>query len=85
MTAATIEMAMYAIELAGNRRGTEWTDDLTSAILDADFGGQPMTDLDFGSFFMQLVTAGNDTTKGMLGSGLLTPATASRPAGRAAG
>jgi cytochrome P450 len=31
-----------------------------------------MSDIDFGSFFVQLVTAGNDTTKGMLSSGLLT-------------
>ena len=31
-----------------------------------------MTDLEFGGFFVQLVTAGNDTTKGMLSSGLLT-------------
>jgi cholest-4-en-3-one 26-monooxygenase len=69
--AAAIEMAMYAIGLAATRRGVP-SDDLFSAILAADFGGQPMTDLDFGSFFVQLVTAGNDTTKGMLGSGLLT-------------
>ncbi|WP_082943647.1 cytochrome P450 [Mycobacterium sp. 1274761.0] len=70
--AATMEMALYAIELAANRRSGPHTDDLTSAILDADFGGQPMSDIDFGSFFVQLVTAGNDTTKGMLGCGLLT-------------
>jgi cytochrome P450 len=70
--AATIEMAMYAIELAANRRQGDHTDDLTTAILEADFGGQPMSDIEFGSFFVQLVTAGNDTTKGMLGSGLLT-------------
>jgi cytochrome P450 len=69
---ASIEMAIYAIELAATRRRGDRTDDLTSAILDADFGGQPMSDIDFGSFFVQLVTAGNDTTKGMLGSGLLT-------------
>jgi cytochrome P450 len=29
-----------------------------------------MSDIDFGSFFVQLVTAGNDTTKTMLSSGL---------------
>ena len=63
---------MYAIELAANRRRAGHTDDLTTAILEADFGGQPMSDIEFGSFFVQLVTAGNDTTKGMLGSGLLT-------------
>jgi cytochrome P450 len=31
-----------------------------------------MTEAEFATFFVQLVTAGNDTTKGMLGSGLLT-------------
>jgi len=30
-----------------------------------------MSDIDFGSFFVQLVTAGNDTTKTMLAGGLL--------------
>ena len=44
-----------------------------------------MTDVDFGSFFVQLVTAGNDTTKTMLSSGLLALLAAPRPAGRAAG
>ena len=31
---------MYAIEFAATRRRGDRTDDLTSAILDADFGGQ---------------------------------------------
>src|SRR5205807_308011 len=35
-----------------------------------EFGDGPMSDVDFGSFFVQLVTAGNDTTKTMLSSGL---------------
>lgn len=69
---ATMEMALYAIELAANRREADRTDDLTSAILGADCGGEPMSDIEFGSFFVQLVTAGNDPAKGMLGSGLLT-------------
>jgi cytochrome P450 len=68
---ASIEMAMYAIEFAARRRSEAPRDDLTSLILSEDFGGQPMTDVDFGSFFVQLVTAGNDTTKTMLSSGLL--------------
>jgi cytochrome P450 len=68
---ASIEMAMYAIGFAGQRRAEEPREDLTSVILESDFGGAPMTDIDFGSFFVQLVTAGNDTTKTMLSSGLL--------------
>ncbi len=70
--ASTIEMAMYAIGLAASRRQDDGAEDLTSVILRTDFGGQPMSDIDFGSFFVQLVTAGNDTTKGMLAAGLLT-------------
>ena len=65
-----IDMAMYAIEFAGQRRPEPPREDLTTLILEADFGGRPMTDVDFGSFFVQLVTAGNDTTKTMLSSGL---------------
>ena len=67
-----MEMAAYAVELAATRRRAGLGDDLTGAILAAQFGGAPMTDLEFGGFFVQLVTAGNDTTKGMLASGLLT-------------
>jgi cytochrome P450 len=68
---ASIDMAMYAIEFAANRRLEPPREDLTTLILDGDFAGQPMNDIDFGSFFVQLVTAGNDTTKTMLSSGLL--------------
>ncbi len=68
---ASIDMAMYAIEFAATRRTEPPKEDLTTLILDGDFGGAPMTDVDFGSFFVQLVTAGNDTTKTMLSSGLL--------------
>lgn len=68
---ATVEMAMYAIEFAHRRRSESPKDDLTSLILESDFGGKPMDDVELGSFFVQLVTAGNDTTKTMLSSGLL--------------
>jgi len=67
---ATIEMAMYAIELAGRRRADP-TDDLMSYMLACEVDGHAMTDIEFGSFFVQLVTAGNDTTRTMLSSGLL--------------
>lgn len=69
---AGAEMAVYAMEFARVRRQSEPTEGLTDEILRADFGGRPMSDIEFGGFFVQLVTAGNDTTKGMLSSGLLT-------------
>ena len=68
---ASISMAMYGIELAGARRGEPPRDDLTSLILATEVGGEPISDIDFGSFFVQLVTAGNDTTTTMLSSGTL--------------
>jgi cytochrome P450 len=67
---ATVEMAMYAIELAGQRRDDP-REDLTTLMLAMELDGAPMTDIQFGSFFVQLVTAGNDTTRTMLSSGLL--------------
>jgi cytochrome P450 len=68
---SSIEMAMYAIAFAAARREAPAKDDLTAMILAEDFSGQPLSDIDFGSFFVQLVTAANDTTKTMLSSGLL--------------
>jgi cytochrome P450 len=68
----TIDMAMYAIQFAAQRRQEPPREDLTTLLLETDFNGRYMTDIDFGSFFVQLVTAGNDTTKTMLASGLLT-------------
>ena len=62
---------MYGIQFAQARRAAEPRDDVTSLILATDFNGHPMNDIEFGSFFVQLVTAGNDTTQGMLSNGLL--------------
>jgi cytochrome P450 len=69
--AGAFDMAMYAIEFAARRREAPPREDLTSLLLATDFGGHPMSDVEFGSFFVQLVTAGNDTTKTMLASGLV--------------
>lgn len=70
-----MSMAMYFIEFGARRRAEPIRDDLTSLILATEFGrddrpAEPMSDIDFGSFCVQLVTAGNDTTKTMLSSGL---------------
>ncbi|MEU8133166.1 cytochrome P450 [Streptodolium elevatio] len=73
--AASIEMAKYAIGFAMKRRSEldsaeEPPEDLTTLILESEFAGKRMSDIDFGMFFVQLVTAGNDTTKTMLAAGL---------------
>ncbi|WP_238440109.1 cytochrome P450, partial [Frankia sp. AgB1.8] len=66
----TVEMALYAAGFAARRRTEPPSEDLTSLLLAGDFGGRTMSDLDYGSFFVQLVTAGNDTTQTMLSAGL---------------
>jgi cytochrome P450 len=66
----SVEMARYAIGFAKRRRTEDPREDLTTLILESDFGGKAMDDLGFGNFFVQLVTAGNDTTKTMLSGGL---------------
>jgi cytochrome P450 len=68
---ANTNMAMYAIQLAGQRRAEPPREDLLSLILAGNFGAGPMSDIEFGSFFVQLITAANDTTKSMLSGGLL--------------
>jgi cytochrome P450 len=66
----SMEMAIYGMQHAANWRTKEPQDDLTTYILTQEFGGKLMTDVDFGVFFVQLVTAGQDTTQTMLASGL---------------
>ncbi len=59
------------MNFAASRRKAEPHADVTSVLLTEDFDGRPMTDIDFASFFVQLVGAGNDTTKTLTSSGLL--------------
>lgn len=66
----SVNMAVYGMEFAKARRGRNG-DDLGDLLLATEVNGQPMTDLEFGYFFVQLVTAGNDTTRTMISSGLL--------------
>jgi cytochrome P450 len=69
--ASLFAMAAYAMSFAAARRGEEPREDITTVLLEGDFDGHQMTDSDFASFFVQLVGAGNDTTKTMTSSGLL--------------
>lgn len=67
---ASIEMAMFAIELAGRRR-EDPGEDLVTLLLGTEVDGELMSDVAFGSFFVQLVVAGNDTSRTLLSSALL--------------
>ena len=68
---SSVEMAVYAMGFAARRRTMPVQGDLTDLLLGSPFDGRLMTDIDFGRFFVQLVTAGNDTTRTMLSGGLL--------------
>ncbi|HEU5301219.1 MAG TPA: cytochrome P450 [Acidimicrobiia bacterium] len=69
----SVEMAIYGAQFAAERRGRELDDDadLGALLLATEIDGRPMDDVEFAYFFVQLVTAGNDTTRTMLSSGLL--------------
>jgi cytochrome P450 len=62
---ASQEMGLYAYQLAVDRSSDAGGDDLTSVLLSAH------DPVEFASLFVQLVTAGQDTTATLLSSGLL--------------
>ncbi len=69
-----LELAGYAMNFAAQRRTQDLPaggPDVTTVLLQEEFNGRQMTDMDFASFFVQLVGAGNDTTKTLTSSGLL--------------
>jgi cytochrome P450 len=63
--AASAEMGMYAYQFAVDRLAGEPVDDLTGVLL------AEMDPVEFATLFVQLVTAGQDTTQTMLSSGVL--------------
>ncbi|HEY0542384.1 MAG TPA: cytochrome P450 [Actinoallomurus sp.] len=56
-------------ELARQRRQHP-TDDLISALVNANIDGESLTDQELGSFFILLVVAGNETTRNAIAHGL---------------
>jgi cytochrome P450 len=68
--AAVLEMFNYAHGVAEEKRRHPG-DDLASVLLDADVEGEPFDEIDFNLMFLLLVDAGGDTTRNLLGGGLL--------------
>ncbi|MET9215106.1 MULTISPECIES: cytochrome P450 [unclassified Nocardia] len=73
MPAAAIESALelivYYSEMVARRRQLP-TDDLTSALLDAEIDGDRLTDEEIIGFMFLMVVAGNETTTKLLGNAL---------------
>jgi len=68
--AAAIQIYMYAHELAGERRRCP-RDDMVSVLLDAEVEGEKLSEIDFNSFFLLLLVAGNETTRNTISGGML--------------
>src|SRR4051812_12601355 len=67
---AVVEMFNYAHEVAEQKRRAP-ADDLASKIVHAEVDGRRLDDVDFNLFFLLLIDAGGDTTRNLLGGGLL--------------
>ena len=65
----SLEIFAYAQALGEDRRPNP-TDDITSALMAAEVDGDQLTPQEFGSFFILLVVAGNETTRNAISHGL---------------
>jgi cytochrome P450 len=65
----SLEMFMYAQALGEARRANP-TDDITSVMMGAEVDGEQLTAQEFGSFFILLVVAGNETTRNAISHGM---------------
>jgi cytochrome P450 len=63
-------LAGYGMELGARKRRTAG-DDLSSVLVRAEVDGQTLSEEAFAAFFLLLVDAGADTTRGALGAGLI--------------
>ena len=64
-----LEMFMYAQALGEDRLANP-RDDMTSAMMHAEVDGERLTPQEFGSFFILLVVAGNETTRNAISHGM---------------
>jgi methyl-branched lipid omega-hydroxylase len=69
LLAAGGELFEYAMAL-GEKRLADPTDDVTSRLMMADVEGERLTTQEFGSFFILLVVAGNETTRTAISHGM---------------
>jgi cytochrome P450 len=64
---AALELVVYYTEMLAERRRRP-TDDLTSALLEAEIDGDRLTDEEIIGFLFLMVVAGNETTSKLLGN-----------------
>ena len=66
---AGAELAQLVQDLGRHRAGSP-TEDLTSALVNAEVDGERLTEDELGSFFVLLVVAGNETTRNAISHGM---------------
>ena len=64
------ELVDLLTELSAHRKAHP-TDDLTTALISTNIDGEALTPAEVGSFFILLLTAGNETTRNSIAHGLL--------------
>src|SRR5262245_58953157 len=69
LMAAGMELVQFAQNL-GRARLERPTDDITSTLMHAEVDGERLTEQEFGSFFILLVVAGNETTRNAISHGM---------------
>lgn len=69
LMAAGMELAEYAQNL-GRERLERPADDITSTLMHAEVDGERLSAQEFGSFFILLVAAGNETTRNAISHGM---------------
>jgi cytochrome P450 len=69
LIAGALAMFQYAQELGEDRLANP-REDVTSAMMHAEVDGERLTAADFGSFFILLVVAGNETTRNAITHGM---------------
>lgn len=68
--AAVMHMLQYAHGVWEDRRAQP-RDDLSTELAHATVDGEPLSEVDFGMFFLLLVDAGGDTTRNLVATGML--------------
>ncbi len=66
---ASVEMGTYGFQLACERKD-KGGDDLISLLINQEVEGHQLSEIEFASLFVQLTVAGNETTRGLISSGM---------------
>jgi cholest-4-en-3-one 26-monooxygenase len=66
---ASVEMGTYGFQLACERKD-QGGEDLISLLVNQEVDGHQLSEVEFASLFLQLTVAGNETTRGLISSGM---------------